>query len=160
VTGATPRQSRGRSKRLLGSLTRPQLFEPPGGGDQRHRLSWFLMYFLTLFRFARVASSHNRAPKSDWNCSEIRLVRDRDVIVEQMLVVFGTDVFDHLFLSHRQRRSHRGLVPLLSCVSDRDQAASSVKTLKLARLHGPNEVTIATSVASRPRAIKIRPIRG
>ncbi len=37
---------------------------------------------------------------------------------------------------------------------------SSVTTLKDARVHGPNEVTIATSVASRPRAIRIRPIRG
>ncbi len=37
---------------------------------------------------------------------------------------------------------------------------SWVITLKLASVHGPNEVTIATSVASRPRAIKIRPMRG
>src|SRR5258708_11981679 len=37
---------------------------------------------------------------------------------------------------------------------------SLVITLKLASVHGPNEVTIATSVASRPRAIKIRPMRG
>lgn len=37
---------------------------------------------------------------------------------------------------------------------------SSVITLKLASVHGPNEVTIATSVASRPRAIRMRPIRG
>ncbi len=38
--------------------------------------------------------------------------------------------------------------------------ASWVITLKLASVHGPNEVTIATSVASRPRAIKMRPMRG
>ena len=37
---------------------------------------------------------------------------------------------------------------------------SSVVTLKLASVQGPNEVTIATSVASRPRAIKMRPMRG
>ena len=37
---------------------------------------------------------------------------------------------------------------------------SSVMTLKPASVHGPNEVTIATSVASHPRAIKMRPIRG
>jgi hypothetical protein len=37
---------------------------------------------------------------------------------------------------------------------------SSVITLKPASMHGPNEVTIATSVASRPRAIKMRPMRG
>jgi hypothetical protein len=37
---------------------------------------------------------------------------------------------------------------------------SSVITLKPASVHGPNEVTIATSVASRPRAIKMRPMRG
>ena len=30
--------------------------------------------------------------------SEIRLVRDRNVIVKQMLVVLGADVFDHLLL--------------------------------------------------------------
>jgi hypothetical protein len=39
-------------------------------------------------------------------------------------------------------------------------ATSSVNTLKPASFPGPNEVTIATSVASRPRAIKIRPMRG
>ena len=37
---------------------------------------------------------------------------------------------------------------------------SSVITLKPASVQGPNEVTIATSVASRPRAIKMRPMRG
>src|ERR1700724_428180 len=37
---------------------------------------------------------------------------------------------------------------------------SSVITLKPARVHGPNEITIATSVASRPRAIRMRPMRG
>jgi hypothetical protein len=37
---------------------------------------------------------------------------------------------------------------------------SWVTTLKLASVHGPNEVTIATSVASRPRAIRMRPMRG
>jgi hypothetical protein len=37
---------------------------------------------------------------------------------------------------------------------------SLVITLKLASVHGPNEVTIATSVASRPRAIRMRPMRG
>jgi hypothetical protein len=33
-------------------------------------------------------------------------------------------------------------------------------TLKLASVHGPNEVPIATSMASRPRAIRMRPMRG
>ena len=37
---------------------------------------------------------------------------------------------------------------------------SSVTTLKLAIVQGPNEVTMATSVASRPRAIRMRPMRG
>ncbi len=37
---------------------------------------------------------------------------------------------------------------------------SSVTTLKLASVHGPNSVTMATSVASRPRAIRMRPMRG
>jgi len=37
---------------------------------------------------------------------------------------------------------------------------SSVMTLKPASVQGPKEVTIATSVASRPRAIKMRPTRG
>ncbi len=37
---------------------------------------------------------------------------------------------------------------------------SSVTTLKPASVWGPNEVTIATSVASRPRAIRMRPMRG
>ena len=37
---------------------------------------------------------------------------------------------------------------------------SSVIKLKPASMHGPNEVTMATSVASRPRAIRMRPILG
>src|SRR5579862_5554202 len=37
---------------------------------------------------------------------------------------------------------------------------SSVQTLKLSRVFGPNVVAIATSDASRPRAIKTRAIRG
>ena len=37
---------------------------------------------------------------------------------------------------------------------------SSVQTLKLTSVLGPNVVVIATSIASRPLAIKIRPIRG
>jgi hypothetical protein len=37
---------------------------------------------------------------------------------------------------------------------------SSVNILNFVRAHGPNEVTIATSVASRPRAIRMRPTRG
>ena len=37
---------------------------------------------------------------------------------------------------------------------------SSVITLKAASVQGPNEVKIATSVASRPRAIRMRPMRG
>ena len=41
-----------------------------------------------------------------------------------------------------------------------DGVTSSVITLKPASVHGPNEVTIATSVASRPRAIRMRPMRG
>src|SRR6516164_3721315 len=49
--------------------------------------------------------------------------------------------------SERRTRVHRDVT-------------SSVNTLKPASTHGPNEVAIATSVASRPRAIKIRPMRG
>jgi MFS family permease len=41
-----------------------------------------------------------------------------------------------------------------------EAATSSVITANFASLKGPNEVTIATSVASRPRAIGMRPIRG
>src|SRR6516164_1586387 len=40
------------------------------------------------------------------------------------------------------------------------EVTSSVITLKPASAHGPNEVTMATSVASRPRAIRIRSILG
>ena len=39
-------------------------------------------------------------------------------------------------------------------------ATSSVQTVKPDRIDGPNTVEIATSVASRPRAIRMRPIRG
>jgi hypothetical protein len=46
-----------------------------------------------------IANERSRAAKSDVRpLSEIQLVRDRDVIVEQMLVIFGTDVFGHLLL--------------------------------------------------------------
>jgi hypothetical protein len=39
-------------------------------------------------------------------------------------------------------------------------ASSSVHTRKLSRVFGPNVVAIATSVASRPRAMSTRPMRG
>ena len=45
-------------------------------------------------------------------------------------------------------------------VAGASEVTSSVITLKSASLQGPNSVTIATSVASRPRAIKMRPMRG
>ena len=50
-------------------------------------------------------------------------------------------------------RGHRHAVSATS-------GTSSVTTLKSASVQGPNEVTIATSVASRPRAIRMRPRRG
>jgi hypothetical protein len=40
------------------------------------------------------------------------------------------------------------------------QVTSAVNTWNFVSVHGPKEVTIATSVASRPRAIRIRPMRG
>src|SRR5512132_4583695 len=40
------------------------------------------------------------------------------------------------------------------------EGTSSVKTLKSASWWRPYEVVIATSVASRPRAIRMRPLRG
>jgi hypothetical protein len=39
-------------------------------------------------------------------------------------------------------------------------STSSVETLKLTSVLGPNVVAMATSIASRPLAISIRPIRG
>src|SRR5712692_5426383 len=39
-------------------------------------------------------------------------------------------------------------------------ATSSVQTLKLTSVLGPNVVVMATSIASRPLAISTRPIRG
>ena len=53
--------------------------------------------------------------------------------------------------------ANRGARHLFAGAAD---VTSSVITLKPASVHGPNEVTIATSVASRPRAISMRPIRG
>ena len=47
-----------------------------------------------------------------------------------------------------------------AALAERAQATSSVITLKPASTLGPNEVEIATSVASRPRAIRMRPMRG
>src|SRR5580692_11736276 len=43
---------------------------------------------------------------------------------------------------------------------DAAEVTSSVNTLNPDSWQGPKEVTIATSVASRPLAIKIRPMRG
>ncbi len=48
----------------------------------------------------------------------------------------------------------------LHAVAATSGATSSVITLKPTIVHGPNEVTMATSVASRPRAIRMRPMRG
>src|ERR1700680_3465421 len=39
-------------------------------------------------------------------------------------------------------------------------SAELLRTLKPASVHGPKDVTMATSVASRPRAIRMRPILG
>ena len=44
--------------------------------------------------------------------------------------------------------------------ADAASGTSSVTTLKPVSVHGLNSVTIATSVASRPRAIRMRPMRG
>jgi hypothetical protein len=43
---------------------------------------------------------------------------------------------------------------------DQDDFTSSVQTLKLTSVLGPNAVLMATSIASRPLAISIRQIRG
>src|SRR6516162_7376710 len=62
---------------------------------------------------------------------------------------------------NRCRAGRHALVRALHYVAARPAyVTSSVMTLKLARVQGPKEVTIATSVASRPRAIKMRPTRG
>src|SRR5216684_5300443 len=63
------------------------------------------------------------------------------------------------------RREHRtGTRPHSQAVRHARELAADVTswvlTLKPARVHRPNEVTIATSVASRPRAIRMRPMRG
>src|SRR5271168_4339245 len=52
-------------------------------------------------RGIRMRGSTSRPPpraSRDYSRSEVRLVGDRDVVVEQMLVVLGTDVFGHLLL--------------------------------------------------------------
>jgi hypothetical protein len=59
---------------------------------------------------------------------------------------------DDLEQSRSRLRSHT--------LVDAADVTSSVNTLKLDNWLGPKEVTIATSVASRPFAIKIRPMRG
>jgi hypothetical protein len=53
---------------------------------------------------------------------------------------------------HRPIQNRHGLAEAVD-------VTSSVITLKPASVHGPNEVAIATSVASRPRAIRMRPMR-
>jgi hypothetical protein len=49
----------------MGSLTRSRLFEPPEGGNQRHRLSWsrrlsFCSRFSIYFRIAAFVSTYGR----------------------------------------------------------------------------------------------------
>ena len=53
-----------------------------------------------------------------------------------------------------------GLADLLNATFGEGHLTSSVQTVKPARVLGPNVLLIATSVASRPRAMSTRPIRG
>src|ERR1700694_4304598 len=57
-------------------------------------------------------------------------------------------------VAHREKR-HQPAVPRVP-----PAGISSAQTLKLSSVLGPNVVAIATSHASRPRAIRMRPIRG
>src|ERR1700681_4656385 len=57
-------------------------------------------------------------------------------------------------VAHREKR-HQAAVPRIS-----PPGISSIQTLKLSSVLGPNVVAIATSDASRPRAIRTRPMRG
>jgi hypothetical protein len=69
------------------------------------------------------------------------------------------------FASERPASNSRTIATIYPC--QRNQAArvnrfgaSSVSTVNFGILWGPNVVIIATSAASRPRAISIRPMRG
>src|ERR1700722_216900 len=53
------------------------------------------------------------------------------------------------------KKGHQALAPGIWSIG-----TSSVQTLKLSRMFGPKVVAIATSNASRPRAIRTRPTRG
>ena len=78
-------------------------------------------------------------------------------------------LFDHLIGEQESRLSRKISIPSALAVLGSGNrhgpvsaadVTSSVITLKPASVQGPKEVTMATSVASRPRAIKIRPMRG
>ena len=60
----------------------------------------------------------------------------------------------HRGVAHRENRHQRAAPPVWPL------GISSVQTRKLFSVFGPNVVVIATSVASRPRAIRMRPILG
>src|SRR5580658_8672775 len=92
-----------------------------------------------------------------------RLRRDRQVGPDQPQVVTLSRAEHHAMFA----QTHRYSIPVDSGVAHREKrhqlagpGISSVQTLKLSRVLGPNVVAIATSDASRPRAIRMRPILG
>ena len=63
-------------------------------------------------------------------------------------------------LPRRRRKRNLTVSGCLSVRARRYGRISSVQTLKLTRVLGPKVLLIGTSAASRPRAIRMRPIRG
>src|SRR5580693_5905907 len=66
----------------------------------------------------------------------------------------------HCFWCIHQRATSDGSFTMTSTEAYSAVVTSSVQTLKLTSVLGPNVVAMATSIASRPLAISTRPIRG
>src|SRR5580693_4905607 len=90
-----------------------------------------------------------------------RLRRNSETGADQPKIVAFSRPEHHAMLSQTNRLRiavHRRVANGKKCHYDTPSAISSVQTLKLSRKFGPNEVTMATSDASRPRAINTRPM--
>src|SRR5580765_359100 len=87
------------------------------------------------------------------------LRRDMEAAPDQPEIVAVARAKHHAMLAKADRRAiavDRGVAHREHC----HQATGSVQTLKLSSVFAPNVVAIATSDASRPRAMRTRPTRG
>ena len=123
-------------------------------------------------------------PRPDWSRPLPRPLTIPDVLTLETLTDVRTLVEKHLPAEYRSKFTWRQLAGLLKRAAEGQVAevstalrillhvrlagahaaawagTSSVTTLNPVSTQGPKEVEMATSVASRPRAINMRPMRG